>query len=102
MTSKLLTVENARWLVDELDLLVRTSDEHDVSPAALETASRLITSLEQAPIAEPALRETLARLQAWSEVMFGDADHAGPGSVKSTMLDDLADLRERLGPGPPP
>jgi len=92
-----LTVENARWLVDELDVLVRTSDEDDVNLKALATAERLLASLEGLPGPEALVHAVIQRLHAWSEVMFGDARHAGPGSIRTTMLDGIDELRGLIG-----
>jgi len=39
----------------------------------------------------------IQRLHAWSEVMFGDARHAGPGSIRTTMLDGIDELRGLIG-----
>jgi hypothetical protein len=97
MTTRLLTRENARWLVDELDVLVRTLSEDDVNLEALTTATRLLTSLEDAPGPRAPVQDVVQRLQAWSEVMFGDARHAGPGSIKATMLDGINELRRLIG-----
>lgn len=88
-----LTVENAHWLLDELDLLVRTSDEKDVNLVDLTTAGRLLSSLEDAPGPEPMIHDVIRQLKAWAEVMFGDARHAGPGPVKTTMVTGIEELR---------
>jgi hypothetical protein len=97
MTTRPLTVENARWLVDELDVLVRTLDENDVNLDALTTAGRLLASLEGAPGPPAPVLAVIQRLQAWSEVMFGDARHAGPGSIKTSMLGGIDELRGLIG-----
>jgi len=102
MMTRQLTVENARWLLDELALLVRTANEDDVNLEALESATRVLTSLEDAPVPEAPLTDLIGRLRAWSEVMFGDARHVGPGSIKTTLLDGLAEFRELLGRATPP
>lgn len=97
MTTRPLTRENARWLVDELDVLVRTLSEDDVNLEALTTATRLLASLEDAPGPRAPVLDVVQRLQAWSEVMFGDARHAGPGSIKTTMLEGIDELRGLIG-----
>jgi hypothetical protein len=97
MTTRPLTLENARWLVDELDVLVRTLSEDDVNLEALTTATRLLASLEDAPGPRALVLDVVQRLRAWSEVMFGDARHAGPGSIKTTMLEGIDELRRLIG-----
>lgn len=91
-----LTRHNALILIDELERLIRDTPEDEVSPAAYESASRLLSSLEAAPAPPALLMERLASVRGWVEAMLLQAKHAKSGSVKSGILADVTALRSLI------
>ncbi len=91
-----LTHENAVTLIEELDRLVRLSDEDGEDLEAARTAGLILSSLEAAPGPADRIGEKLTALRAWTDVMLRDKKHAGPGSLRLRILEDLAALRDLI------
>ena len=53
-------------------------------------------TLEAAPGPADRIAEKLTALRAWTDVMLRDKKHAGPGSLRLRILEDLAALRDLI------
>ena len=95
-----LAKHNALLLVDELERLIRDTPEDEVSPDAFASATRLLASLEQAPVPPELLETRLARLRGWVETMLLQARHAKSSPVKTGILVDVSELRSLIASAP--
>lgn len=98
-----LSYQNAVLLLDEfeeaLDELAaegRTSSEQREHAGDL--LQRLLSSLDDLPLSSEMARERLDNVESWAEVLIEEDpdEEAGPGSVRTLLLDELAELRGLL------
>lgn len=99
-----LSYQNAVLLLDEFEeALDDLAAEDETSPEQQEQAGdllhRLLSSLDDLPLSSELARERLDNVESWAEVLIEEEDPdeaAGPGSVRTLLLDELAELRGLL------
>lgn len=98
-----LTYQNALLVLDEFEeALDELDDAGDGSPEQREHAGdlleRLLSSLDDLPLSSEMARDRLENVESWAEVLIEEDpdEEAGPGSVRTLLHDELAELRGLL------
>lgn len=90
-----LTREDAMVLANELEELLEQTEMGHADEETARRAERLVASLEEAPWPSGEIDDKVERLKSWAVLYFSEnhSEPAGPGSLKSFVLKELAELR---------
>lgn len=101
-----LTYENALLLLAEFEELIdelEEAEENDGATAeqqehAEDLLDRLLSSLDEVPFSSEFARERLENVESWARVLVSEDEdaEAGPGSIRTLLRDELAELRGLL------